>query len=105
MSQINSLIKPIFTTVDNREIVDKIELYLKRNENILNNKISNEDKISRERISNLKSLDNFNNVVLEVLSSKLREYQMNMLQNKISNEEVFFSNSDRNFSKRVIILL
>jgi hypothetical protein len=103
MSHNNSLVKPIFTTVDNRGVVDKIELYLKRNENILLHKSANEDKIYRERIANLKSLDSFNNIILEALGSKLREYQMNMLQNKISNEEVFFSNSERNFNKRVLV--
>jgi hypothetical protein len=101
MSQNNSLVKPIFTTVDNSGLVDKIEMYLKRNENILHHKLANEDKIYRERISTLKGLDSFNNIILEVLGSKLREYQMNMLQKKVKNEEVFFSNSD-NFSKRVI---
>jgi hypothetical protein len=105
MSYNNSLVKPIFTTVDNAGIADKIELYLKRNENILLHKSENEDRIYRERISNLKSLDNFNNIILEVLGSKLREYQMNMIQNKISNEEVFFSNSERNFNKRVYMYL
>jgi hypothetical protein len=103
MSQNNSLVKPIFATVDNSDIVDKIELYLKRNENILLHKLSNEDRIYRERIATLKSLENFDNIILEVLGSKLREYQMNMLQNKISNEEVFFSNSEKNFNKRVFI--
>jgi uncharacterized protein YbcI len=104
MSQNNSLIKPIFTTVDNSNIVEKIELYLKRNENILLHKLENEDKIYRERIGVLKSLENFDNIILEVLGSKLREYQMNMMQNKVSNEDVFFSNSEKNFNKRVYLL-
>jgi hypothetical protein len=75
------------------EVSEKLELYLKRNENILLNKIASEEKVYQDRISTLKNLEMFNNPILEILASKLKEYQMNTAQAKITNEDVFFGDS------------
>jgi hypothetical protein len=85
--------KPNLEVPTNIEVSEKLELYLKRNENILLNKITGEEKLYQDRISTLKSLETFNNPILEILASKLKEYQMNTAQAKISNEDVFFGDS------------
>jgi hypothetical protein len=87
--------KPVMTlpTSSNKDVSEKLELYLKRNENILLNKISVEERIYQDRIATLKNLELFNNPILEILASKVKEYQMSTAQSKITNEDVFFSDS------------
>jgi uncharacterized protein (DUF3084 family) len=77
----------------NIEVSEKLELYLKRNENILLNKITAEERVYQDRITTLKNLELFNNSILEILASKVKDYQMNSVQAKITNEDIFFSNS------------
>lgn len=94
------------TIIDNNKSEDfkrrendkiKLEDYLNRNDEILNIKISREEVKLKEKNKKLKTLESFDNFILQILESKFKEYSLNLKNSKISNQEIFF-NSSRNDS-------
>lgn len=77
-----------------QENIEKLEKYFKRNEEILINKMVNEEKTVKEKYHSLKNLESFNNPILQVLSNRFQDYEFTLMNSKVSNQEVFFNNSE-----------
>jgi hypothetical protein len=94
--------------LNTKENSEKLEIYFKRNEEILLQKIMAEERQIKDKYVKYKKLETFNNPVLEMLAEKVKEYEVNLL-NKVSNQEVFFDTNDKDLlnsshrtTKRVI---
>ena len=66
---------------------------------MLVSKIRNHEKKLREKYEELKILESFSNPINQILTSKIKEYQINVINSKISNQDVFFNHE--NESKKV----
>jgi hypothetical protein len=78
-------------SVKREEEVEKLEKFIRRNEQILDNKIKHQEKAIREKYSKMKALENFQNPILNILITKQKEYESFMLNSRTSNQEVFFN--------------
>ena len=83
----------------NPQNVEKLEKYFQKQEDVLVSKIRNYEKKLREKYDELKILESFSNPINQILGQKVKEYQVNVLNSKISNQDVFFNND--NESKKV----
>ena len=88
---------------------EKIETFLNRNEEIVKQKIFNEEKHIKEKYSKLKIIESFKNPILLSLDSIVKDYEFNLFNSKVSNQEVFFnipendmSSNNKNKTRRVI---
>ena len=82
-----------------REGIEKLNLFFTRNDEILNKKIQHEQKKIKEKYEKFKKLESFENPIFQILNSKYRDYQFNMFNSKISNQDVFFNNKSHNSSE------
>lgn len=82
-----------------REGIEKLNLFFTRNEEILNKKIQNEQKKIKEKYEKFKKLESFENPIFQILNSKYHDYQFNMFNSKISNQDVFFNNKSHSTSE------
>jgi hypothetical protein len=78
-------------SIKREEEVDKVDKFIKRNEQILDNKIKHQEKTIREKYSKWKALENFHNPILNILITKQKEYESYLLNSRTSNQEVFFN--------------
>lgn len=84
-----------------REGIEKLQMFFTRNEEIYQNKINHEQKKIKEKYEKLKKLENFNNPIFQILSSKYKDYQNNMFNALVSNQEIFFNNKNDSGSERM----
>jgi len=84
-----------------REGIEKLQMFFSRNEEIIQNKINHEQKRIKEKYEKLKKLENFNNPIFQILSSKYKDYQNNMFNSLVSNQEIFFNNKNDSGSERM----
>lgn len=84
-----------------REGIEKLQNFFSRNEEIYQNKINHEQKKIKEKYEKLKKLENFNNPIFQILSSKYKDYQNNMFNSLVSNQEIFFNNKNDSGSERM----
>ena len=82
-----------------REGIEKLNLFFTRNDEILNKKIQHEQKKIKEKYEKFKKLESFENPIFQILNSKYNDYQFNMFNSKISNQDVFFNNKSHNSSE------
>jgi hypothetical protein len=94
------IMKTSFSPIKNKEI-EKLENYFSRNEEIYLQKINNDERLIKEKYEKYKVLEAFNNPILQILYSKVKDYEFSLMNSKISNQEVFFNvpESDLNNSK------
>ncbi len=85
-----------------KEGVEKLQMFFSRNEEICQNKINQEQKKIKEKYEKLKKLENFNNPIFQILSSKYKDYQNNMFNSLVSNQEIFFNNKNDSGSEKII---
>lgn len=76
-----------------REGIEKLQFFFSRNEEIYTKKINHEQKKIKEKYEKLKKLENFNNPIFQILNSKFQDYQFNIFNSMISNQDVFFNHS------------
>lgn len=85
--------------ISNREEeVDKLNHFIKRNEEIMMNKIKNEEKAFKEKYIKLKALQKFDNPILNILVTKQKEYESNLINSRTSNQEIFFNVPEHDMS-------
>lgn len=85
--------------VRNREKeYEKVENYFMKNEDILRQKILNEEKQIREKYTKYKVLEAFKNPIQQMLNSKVKDYEYNLINSKVSNQEVFFNVPENDIS-------
>lgn len=82
-----------------KESVEKLNIFFSRNEEILNKKINHEQKKIKEKYEKFKKLESFENPIFQILNSKYHDYQFNLFNSKISNQDVFFNNKSQNSSE------
>lgn len=82
-----------------REGIEKLNLFFSRNEEILNKKIQHEQKKIKEKYEKFKKLESFENPIFQILNSKYHDYQFNLFNSKISNQDVFFNNKSHSNSE------
>ena len=73
----------------------KLEQYFNKNEEMIRQKLNNEEKKQSEKFKTFQSLKNFKNPIIEKLGSKIKEYQTNQetqMLKKVSSQEIFFNN-------------
>ena len=87
----------------NQETINKMEFYIKKNESIIKNKIHDIERQIKRKNERLNILENFNNPILQILNDKVKEYEINMINTKISNKDIFFNNNNYNNSGIVFI--
>jgi hypothetical protein len=80
------------------EEMKKFDKFLKRNEQIISNKIKNEEKVIKENFGKLKALEKFENPILNILVRKQKEYESYFLNSRTSNQEVFFNVPEHDLS-------
>jgi hypothetical protein len=78
--------------------VEKLDFFFKRNEEILKQKILKEEKQIKEKYSKFKVIESFKNPVLLILHSKVKDYEFNLMNSKVSNQEVFFNIPENDLS-------
>lgn len=83
-----------------REGIEKLNIFFSRNEEILNKKINHEQKKIKEKYGKFKNLESFENPIFQIINSKYQDYQFNMFNSMISNQDVFFNNKSQNNSER-----
>jgi hypothetical protein len=66
-------------------------------------KIRNYEKKLRDKYEELKILESFSNPINQILVQKIKDYQINVLNSKISNQDVFFNNEKE--TKKVFLVL
>lgn len=76
----------------NAQNIEKLERYFQKQEDVLLSKIRNYEKKLREKYEELKILESFSNPINQILVQKIKDYQINVLNSKISNQDVFFNN-------------
>lgn len=76
----------------NTQNIEKLEKYFQKQEDVLLSKIRNYEKKLREKYEELKILESFSNPINQILIQKIKDYQINVLNSKISNQDVFFNN-------------
>ena len=73
----------------------KLEKYFNKTEEMIRQKLNNEEKKQSEKFKTFQSLKNFKNPIIEKLGSKIKEYQTNQetqMLKKVSSQEIFFNN-------------
>lgn len=98
VSYINTsmIVNKVSLSPPNEKEVAKLDAFFKQNENLLVNKINQEEKTLNDKISKYKLHQTFDNPILNVLKNKVKEYELNLINGKISNQEIFFNNSCEN---------
>ena len=76
----------------------KLEMFFKRNEGMLLQKINQEEKGIKEKYSKYKVMESFKNPIFHNLNSKTKDYQFNQMNSKVSNQEVFFNIPEHDLS-------
>ena len=73
----------------------KLEQYFNKNEEMIRQKLNNEEKKQSEKFKTYQFMKNFKNPIFEKLGSKIKEYQTNQetqMLKKVSSQEIFFNN-------------
>lgn len=86
--------------------IEKVESYLKKNEDALTQKIISEEKRRKEKYNKLRRLEAFTNPVFNIFNQVVKDYEFNLVNSKVSNQEVFFNTPEHDlstskFSKKV----
>jgi len=105
-----SMVKTPGSSRNKEKEIEKLDFYFKRNEEILKQKIFNEEKQIKDKYTKFKAMESFKNPVLTNLNTKVKDYQFNNMNSKVSNQEIFFNSPENelttvNKTKRVIIIL
>lgn len=91
---------------DNIEKAEKLEYYIDKNLDIMNNKLYELEKKINNKYKNLSVLEKFNNPILQLLNEKAKA-QIESLQvkknNKLTSKEVFFKDSKYSTQKSISI--
>lgn len=86
----------------------KLENFFRKNEEILLNRINQEEKQIRDKYSKYKQMESFKNSIFLILNNKIKDYQFALMNSKVSNQEVFFNIPENDLnsktSKKVRIL-
>jgi len=80
---------------------EKLDLYFSRNEHILTSKISFEEKQIKEKYTKYKMMESLKNPIFNMLNTKAKEYQFNLMNSKVSNQEVFFNVPENDGNKTI----
>ncbi len=81
-----------------KENIEKLARFFFRNEQILIQKIEFQEKHIKEKFNKLNVLECFSNPIYSILNSKIKDHQLNLMNSKIKNEEVFFNNKGESIS-------
>jgi hypothetical protein len=80
--------------------LNKLEIFFNTNENMLLHKIQTEEKALKEKYSKYKAMEAFKNGIFQNLYDKMKDYQFNLMNSKVSNQEVFFNIPEHDLSHR-----